>query len=332
MHDHVRTFGAIALVVAVVASGCLTISTGSTVNNDGTIERYETRMEMPTTLLDQMNQSAQEENMTLEESIKAGYDEEAYGSIEVTVEEEDDQGIITIVLEDFDPDEIDGSDFGGGGDGQDQAGQSSDPQIDVTVEEDRVVYVDDSFDSDEEINDTEGEDEEFSGQFSLEYTLTMPGPVVEEETNADEIDGRTATWERTGSDVFSNTSIRAVSVTNEPPSAAFSVDPEEPSTGQEVEFDASESTDPDGDDVTYEWDFNGDGEVNATGETVTHTFEDADEHNVTLRVTDQYDATDAETRTVSVPSSGFLGMPGFGVGLALLAVLLLVGVAAARRR
>lgn len=214
MRKRNRMLGAIALVAIVVASGCLTVSIDSTVNDDGTIDRYETRMEVPAMVLDQMNQSAQEDDMSLEESIRQGYDDDNYGSISVDVRTENQQGIIEIVLEDFDPDDIEGSDFSGGesqGEGNpDPSEQAAGPQIDVTVEEDRITYVDDSFDSDTSTNGTDG-DGEFSGSFSLQYTLTMPGPIIEDETNADEIDGRTATWNESGSDVLSNTEIRAAS-------------------------------------------------------------------------------------------------------------------------
>ena len=213
MKNRNRTLGAIALVAIVIASGCLTVSIDSTVNDDGTIDRYETRLEMPSMVLDQMSNQSQQEGMTLEESIKDGYDEEDYGSISVDVREEDGQGIIEIVLEDFDPAEIDGEDFGGDSgeqENQDPSEQASGPQIEVTVEEDKVTYVDDSFNSDDGVaNDSE--DDGFSGTFTLEYTLTMPGPVIEDETNADEIDGRTATWNESGSNVFSNTEIEAAS-------------------------------------------------------------------------------------------------------------------------
>ena len=86
---------------------------------------------------------------------------------------------------------------------------------------------------------------------------------------------------------------------NEAPEANFTPDTIAPDVGEEVTFDASESSDPDGSIASYEWDF-GDGN-SATGEVVTHTYES--EENVTVELT----VTDDEGATASTTSSIFVG-------------------------
>lgn len=218
MQKRKQMIGAVVFAAIVLASGCLTVAVDSQVNNDGTIDTYEIRMELPSMVYQQMQSQAQENDTTLSESIKQGYNEENYGSISVETEQdqENNQGIITITLENFDPADIEGSDFSGGnsggqGQGPNPEQQASGPQIDVTVEEERITYVDDSFNTPENGSSDEDDGGQFGGQFTLEYTLTMPGPIIESETNADEIDGRTAKWNETGADVLSNTEIRAAS-------------------------------------------------------------------------------------------------------------------------
>jgi len=71
-----------------------------------------------------------------------------------------------------------------------------------------------------------------------------------------------------------------------------------PETGEEVTFDASESSSPGASITSYEWDF-GDGET-ATGESVTHTYDTADSYEVTLTVTDDNGEADTATTIVVV--------------------------------
>ena len=86
--------------------------------------------------------------------------------------------------------------------------------------------------------------------------------------------------------------------TNLRPAASISYLPRNPSPGEEVTFEASESTDPDGSITKYEWDFDGDGTFDATGKRVTRTFS-AGEHTVTLRITD--DSGASNTTRLSSP-------------------------------
>ncbi|SHG93917.1 PKD domain-containing protein [Halobaculum gomorrense] len=87
---------------------------------------------------------------------------------------------------------------------------------------------------------------------------------------------------------------------NRGPTAGFEVSPSPPVAGTATTFDASAATDPDGSIAAYEWDFGGDGSVDATGQTVEHTFEEAGDATVALRVSDDDGAVGRVERTFSV--------------------------------
>ncbi|MDX6662860.1 MAG: hypothetical protein QOG09_962, partial [Solirubrobacterales bacterium] len=54
---------------------------------------------------------------------------------------------------------------------------------------------------------------------------------------------------------------------NQAPTAAFTATPSSPATGEQVNFDASQSSDPDGSIASYEWDLDGDGSYETDGGT-----------------------------------------------------------------
>lgn len=102
------------------------------------------------------------------------------------------------------------------------------------------------------------------------------------------------------------------------PVADFSWTPQNPGPNQPITFDASASYDPDGTITTYEWDWNNDGtyEESHTTPAAAHSWADMGNYPVTLRVTDDDDATDTITKTVEV--SGAVNFTiditgGFGV-------------------
>ncbi|MFD4422845.1 PKD domain-containing protein [Agromyces sp. NPDC058484] len=95
--------------------------------------------------------------------------------------------------------------------------------------------------------------------------------------------------------------VQTVTVTapgNAPPTAAFTATP----TGLSVAVDGGGSSDPDGSIASYAWDF-GDGGT-ATGATASHTYAAGGSYPVTLTVTDNGGATDAETQSVTVTDPG----------------------------
>jgi PKD repeat protein len=70
--------------------------------------------------------------------------------------------------------------------------------------------------------------------------------------------------------------------------------------GSAISFDASASSDPGGI-VSYAWDFDNDGQFDdATGATASHTFATDGSYPVSLRVTDNFGATDTDSTTVTV--------------------------------
>jgi len=118
-----------------------------------------------------------------------------------------------------------------------------------------------------------------------------------------------------------------------PPVAKFSYEPKKPKVGETVTFDATESSDPDGKIVKYEWKF---GDNNSgTGETVRHSYEEADNYEVTLTVTDDDGLTDSTSKTIRVISiwSEVLGWLREPTHLALILIglsMVVMGVAATR--
>ncbi|MGM0592038.1 MAG: PKD domain-containing protein, partial [Halobacteriota archaeon] len=101
--------------------------------------------------------------------------------------------------------------------------------------------------------------------------------------------------------------------THSAPSADFSYDPDPLNPGQTAIFSGSSSTDPDGDAIVeYEWDFDGDGTFEERGEQEGHSFDTEIDQTVTLRVTDEYGATDTVTKTVEMnnqPTADFEWTP-----------------------
>jgi len=85
---------------------------------------------------------------------------------------------------------------------------------------------------------------------------------------------------------------------NQPPVAAFTYS----CTDLECTFNGSSSNDPDGSITAYAWNF-GDG-ATASGATASHTYAAGDTYSVTLTVTDNEGATDAEVKSVTVSSGG----------------------------
>ncbi|MGH9187328.1 MAG: PKD domain-containing protein, partial [Acidimicrobiales bacterium] len=96
------------------------------------------------------------------------------------------------------------------------------------------------------------------------------------------------------SEVGANTLIPLPSPGNQPPTARFTAT----CFYERCTFDGSPSSDPDGSVVGFDWDF-GDG-AEASGASVIHYYDGTAAYPVTLTVTDDDLATDAESQIVSV--------------------------------
>ncbi len=98
-----------------------------------------------------------------------------------------------------------------------------------------------------------------------------------------------------------NVNLTPSAPTNQPPTAAFSFSPANPTVGQQVLFDGGASSDADGSIVSYRWDF-GDGQTSGPSgsSAIYHSFAAAGTYTVTLTVTDNDGASDSVTHTVRV--------------------------------
>jgi PKD repeat protein len=83
-----------------------------------------------------------------------------------------------------------------------------------------------------------------------------------------------------------------------PPTASFTVTPEERLVGESIKFDASASFDSDGKIVKWVWNF---GDKNtATGRTFNHTYTLAGNYTVKLTVADDHGISSSNTTTLTV--------------------------------
>ncbi|MCX6579253.1 MAG: PKD domain-containing protein [Candidatus Aminicenantes bacterium] len=99
---------------------------------------------------------------------------------------------------------------------------------------------------------------------------------------------------------------------NQSPTALFVYSPTSPKPGENVFFNASNSSDPDGTIVKFQWDM-GDG-ANRSGAEITHRYSDAGTYNVLLIVTDNSGNTANTSKTVTVtddqgPTASFVYSP-----------------------
>ncbi|MCB1049812.1 MAG: PKD domain-containing protein [Acidobacteria bacterium] len=100
---------------------------------------------------------------------------------------------------------------------------------------------------------------------------------------------------------------------NQPPTAEFSISPDEPRVGDLITFNAGASSDPDGTISEYRWTL-GNG-IERTGQVVTFAYAAARTYQVTLTVTDNGGATGTATQSVTVagniaPMASFTFSPG----------------------
>lgn len=158
----------------------------------------------------------------------------------------------------------------------------------VTVEVDEEIEFDGG-----DSSDPDGEIESYEWDFGDEVS-TERGEVV---TQAFEEPGDyTVKLTVTDNDLGRDSTTEEIEVEPEDLTASFTWEPDSPYAGDEVAFDASDST---GSIESYEWDF-GEGEGTGTGETTVHTYDEVDTFQVKLTVTDKYGFEDSKTREITI--------------------------------
>jgi len=120
---------------------------------------------------------------------------------------------------------------------------------------------------------------------------------------------------------FSYLAVSAVGT----PEAVIETETGSLSVGDELQLSASESSDPYGEIVSYEWTVNGE---SLSGETVETTIEDEGEVEIELTVENAAGNTDTATQTITAEDT----VPGFTVGIAVVALLVVIGSLLVRTR
>jgi len=118
-----------------------------------------------------------------------------------------------------------------------------------------------------------------------------------------------------------------VEVINRQPVSSFTYTPDDrPTKSHTITFDASESEDPDSDIEEYRWEF-GDG-TTANGEVVEHSYKEAGTYNVSLTINDGEKTDETEMKMTIHQRTA---LDGFGIGVAVVAVVVAAFVVGRRR-
>jgi PKD repeat protein len=88
-----------------------------------------------------------------------------------------------------------------------------------------------------------------------------------------------------------------------PPTANFTITPQEPVVGETITFDARASIDSDGTIVKYSWNFGDDSKRTEKIPTITHVYSSADNYTVTLKVVDDHGISDTSATFLPVSES-----------------------------
>jgi hypothetical protein len=153
----------------------------------------------------------------------------------------------------------------------------------------------DSEDPDGEITEyrwtfKEGGEEEITNSPSTQQTYTISDTFQATVTAVDDA----------GSEDSASVTVEVVG--NSFPQVALSYDPQDPSTGENMTFDATESEDPDGTIIQFRWDFDNDGTAEQTSPTgtIVKSFGSPGEHKVSVVAEDEDGATGQDTVTLVV--------------------------------
>ncbi|MFW6186298.1 MAG: hypothetical protein ACOC5C_06410 [Halobacteriota archaeon] len=168
------------IVVAIVVSGCMTVSIHSKVNKDGDIDNYRMVINTSSMVYSILSEQAKEEGYaSLRESFMSNVSEEMEGK--VTYDEEWSGDSVSIIVESK------GQPLEGG-------------KLSIYKEGDYLVYDDSTFSSEDGQEELNEYGKQMLSGFALHYYLEMPGKIVE--ANANTIEDNKAEWHLTGADAF----------------------------------------------------------------------------------------------------------------------------------
>lgn len=217
-----RVVAVLAVGALLVLAGCMDATITTEVTEDGEIAEVEIEMETLSAFHTALEQDADDEGYDsveamLEDDFMEDFDEGAVGSVDVEIEDLGDDGhLFVITATDVDPDGMDdvnvtieddtvryeytetaGDDPFFGEDDFWDLGLDEDDELLTALDEDEQLAVELLAEHDVEAEDFWGEDMEIIEEaidelLDFEYVVEMPGEI--EETNADEVDGSTATW------------------------------------------------------------------------------------------------------------------------------------------
>lgn len=88
-----------------------------------------------------------------------------------------------------------------------------------------------------------------------------------------------------------------------PPTATFTITPEQPVVGETITFDASASFDDDGTIVKYVWDFGDETSSKEEVPTITHSYTVAGKYTVVLKVVDDHGIGSSNITTLNVSAA-----------------------------
>lgn len=184
-----RELGAAVAVLALVGlAGCAQIAVDSTVSAEGEIESYGVTVNTSTTVYGFLNREAiNRGHADIGEMWIEGIDRDDIASYSYNETVGFDEATLRFRIEGWTP--------------------GPDSDISITESGGTLVYEDTMW-----VNETAAEDNEESGSLSgltVRYRLTMPGEITD--SNADEVDGTTATWETTGPGAMNDNRIYAES-------------------------------------------------------------------------------------------------------------------------
>lgn len=217
-----RAVAVLAVGTLLVLAGCMDATITTEVTEDGDIAEMEIELETLSAFHTAMEQDADEEGYDsleamLEDDFMNDVEDDAVDSVDVEIEDLGDDGhLFVITATDVDPDGMDNVDISVeddtvryeytdtpgnesvfGGDGFWDLGLGEDDEMLSDLDQDERMAVELLSEYDMDDDDFWGDDmeillEALDELFNFEYVVEMPGEI--EDSNADEVDGTTATW------------------------------------------------------------------------------------------------------------------------------------------